>query len=217
MIRQTGPTKTKLITYTGPSMNPTLKAGDRLEVIPYESRKIRPGDVIVFLSPENGTKITHRVVSIGPDGVKTQGDRNISADPWALSPDRILGRVIYVQKGTRKRRILGGRIGLIFATTFRALRVADTKMSSVLQPAYSWLVRSGVFTRWLSLPLKPRILSFKRQQGRELQLLLGRRTIGRWLPGKSQWHIRRPFRLLVDEAALPENLSESIPSDANME
>ncbi len=198
-------------------MNPTLKAGDKLEVTLYEGRKIRPGDVIVFFSPENGTKITHRVVSIGQDGVRTQGDHNISPDPWVLGPDRIFGRVIYTQKETRKRRVLGGRIGLIFATIVRALRVADTKMSSLLHPTYSWLVRSGVFTQWLSLPFKPRILSFKRQQGEELQLLLGKRPIGRWSPGKAQWHIRRPFRLFVDEAALPENLSQSIPSDAHME
>jgi hypothetical protein len=41
--------------------------------------------------------------------------------------------------------------------------------------------------------------------GKELQLLMGRRVIGRWLPGMSRWHIRRPFRLFVDEASLPEN------------
>jgi hypothetical protein len=34
---------------------------------------------------------------------------------------------------------------------------------------------------------------------------MGRRVIGRWLPGMSRWHIRRPFRLFVDEASLPEN------------
>jgi signal peptidase I len=54
----------KSIIYTGPSMNPTLRAGDGLQIEPYEGKKIRAGDVIVFVSPENGHKVTHRVISV---------------------------------------------------------------------------------------------------------------------------------------------------------
>jgi hypothetical protein len=34
---------------------------------------------------------------------------------------------------------------------------------------------------------------------------MGRRVVGRWLPGMTRWYIRRPFRLFVDEESLPEN------------
>ena len=49
------------------------------------------------------------------------------------------------------------------------------------------------------------MISLNRDGETELQLLMGRRVIGRWLPGRTGWSIRRPFRLFVDEAALPEN------------
>jgi hypothetical protein len=56
--------------------------------------------------------------------------------------------------------------------------------------------------------MKTRAISLSHPAGTELQLLMGRRVIGRWLPGMSGWNIRRPFRLFVDEEALPENKAE---------
>jgi hypothetical protein len=53
--------------------------------------------------------------------------------------------------------------------------------------------------------MRPRVISFNRDAGAELQLVMGRRVIGRWLEGKSGWNIRRPYRLFVDEESLPEN------------
>jgi hypothetical protein len=53
--------------------------------------------------------------------------------------------------------------------------------------------------------MRPRVISFNREAGTELQLVMGQRVIGRRLEGKTRWHIRRPFRLFVDEEALPEN------------
>jgi hypothetical protein len=56
--------------------------------------------------------------------------------------------------------------------------------------------------------MRPRVISFNREGGTELQLVMGRKVIGRRLEGKSGWNIRRPFRLFVDEEALPENKAE---------
>jgi hypothetical protein len=65
---------------------------------------------------------------------------------------------------------------------------------------------AGAIRRWLpNKIMKTKVISFDRAEGLELQLLMGRRVIGRWLPGMTQWLIRRPFRLFVDEASLPEN------------
>lgn len=49
---------------------------------------------------------------------------------------------------------------------------------------------------------------WKRPQGTELQLVWGRRVIGRRHPGRVRWHIRRPFLLFVDKATLPKNPSK---------
>ncbi|MGD8776215.1 MAG: hypothetical protein PVF76_16570 [Syntrophobacterales bacterium] len=52
------------------------------------------------------------------------------------------------------------------------------------------------------------MISFNRDAGTELQLVMGQRVIGRRLEGKTRWHIQRPFRLFVDETSLPENKTE---------
>jgi len=45
---------------------------------------------------------------------------------------------------------------------------------------------------------------FNRSDGVEFQLLMAGHVIGRLIPGKGEWFIRRPFRLFVDEASLPQ-------------
>jgi signal peptidase I len=198
-------TAPKTINYLGPSMEPTLKPGDRLQIIPYRAEKIRRGDVIVFILPGGVTKVIHRVVSMDSQGIRTRGDNSTHVDPWTLSPNDILGRVVTVERGKRRLRIIGGVIGQLFSMSFRAVHRIDSTLSSLLRPGYRRLATNGTFRSWLPDQMKPRVISFHRPGGTELQLLMGRRVIGRWLPGKSGWTIRRPFRLLVDEGSLPEN------------
>ena len=79
--------------YSGPSMNPTLKAGDSLRVAPYENTRINVGDVVVFHTPERERHVTHRVISVDSRGVRTRGDNNNKTDSWLLRPDEIIGRI----------------------------------------------------------------------------------------------------------------------------
>jgi signal peptidase I len=195
--------------YAGPSMNPTLKSGDGINVIPYGKRKIRIGDVIVFPSPTGCHNIVHRVISFDSQGIRTRGDNNSHIDPWTLRRDGIIGRVFWAQRGNGWRSIHGGRRGRLYSLGMRAIRLIDSKISSLLHPTYDWLARTGPLRpSWLSARMQTRVFSFDRSTGTELQLLMGQRVIGRLLPGRSQWVIRRPFRLFVDEAALPENPSK---------
>ena len=204
-IERIQPIKLKSMTYVGPSMNPILKSGDRLYIIPNDGKKIRSGDVVVFIPPGGDSKIIHRVVAVDSKGIKTRGDNCIQEDEWVLRPDLIFGRVVYSQRGNKHRRVFGGPLGQLFATFVRSIHLIDSGLSSLLRPAYDRLAGAGIFKRWIPTRMKPRVVSFGRPAGKELQLFMGRRVIGRWLPGMTQWHIRRPFRLFVDEASLPEN------------
>jgi len=198
----------QIMNYKGPSMNPTLKPGDQLWITPYKGQKVQLGDVIVFISPGDGSRVAHRVVSSNPFGIRTQGDNNNRVDPWLLSHDEILGRVFSLKR-RRRRRVFGGPIGQLLGGAIRAIKAIDVSICSWLRPAYDRLAMAGVFRRWLpTKTMKIRVISFDRAEGLELQLLLGRRVIGRWLPGKSGWHIMRPFRLFIDEESLPENTAE---------
>jgi len=191
--------------YIGCSMSPVLKPGDRLRIIPDDGQEIRRGDMIVFISPEDGSKVVHRVISLDSNGIKTQGDNCNAEDDWVLSREHILGRVVSVQRGKRRLRVFGGVLGHSLAVAIRAIKSIDSNLTSLLRPFYQRLAKAGFFRRWLPSGMRPRVISFNRDAGTELQLVMGRRVIGRWLEGKTGWHIRRPFRLFVDEGSLPEN------------
>ncbi len=203
----------KYINYVGSSMNPLLLAGDGLYIVPYNGRTIRAGDVIVFIPLGGDTKIVHRVVSVDSRGIRTRGDNANHADPWVLAPDHILGRVTYIQRKNRRRRILGGQMGRIVAFSFRCIHLLDAMISSLLHPAYQRLSRSVYLRKKLHGVFKPKVFSFRRPEGMELQLVVGHWLIGRCLPGRREWEIRRPFRLFVDEELLSKHLPNMATRD----
>jgi signal peptidase len=203
-----GDDSVKKFVYTGISMYPILKVSDKLRIVPYDGEKIRCGDVIVFIPPDGSRTITHRVISIDSQGIRTRGDNNRYKDPWILHAHKIIGRVVYAQKGNKWRRIRAGLMGRLSASPVRAICVVESVMSSLLRPVYLWLVRSGIFRKWLPGFMKIRVLSFNRPAGAELQLLMGRHVIGRLLPERDRWFIRPPFRLFVDDAFLANFLTD---------
>lgn len=205
IIERMKTSKLKSMNYIGSSMNPTLMPGVRLDVSAYQGQKIRKGDVIVFVPPGGDSKIVHRVTSVNSDGIRTRGDNRKHEDDWVLRRENILGRVVATQRNNRRRRILGGPLGRLFALTVRVIRAIDSPLSYLLRPAYSELAKVSIFTRLLPVQMRPRVVSFEQAAGKELQLLMGRRVVGRWLPGMTRWYIRRPFRLFVDEESLPQN------------
>jgi len=199
------PTNIEPMNYFGPSMIPSLRPGDELEIVAYDQQQIRRGDVIVFIPPGGDSKIVHRVVFVDPSGIKTRGDNCNQVDDWVLSPEHILGRVVSARGVNRRRRIFGGPLGKLFAAVLRVIHAVDSGVSFLLRPAYDEFAKAGIFIRLLPAQTRPRVISFNRPAGTELQLLMGRRVIGRCLPGKTIWNIRRPFRLFVDETSLPGN------------
>jgi hypothetical protein len=205
IMKESKPSESRTVNYVGPSMNPILKSGDRLRIIPYNGKEVGRGDVVAFLPSGGDSKIIHRVVSVSSRGIRTRGDNSSHVDQWILRHDQILGRIVSAQRGNKRRRIFGGTLGRLFAVTVRAIHGVDSCVSFLLRPAYRKFARAGIFIRLLPAQMRPRVISLNREADKELQLLMGRRVIGRWLPGKTGWHIRRPFRLFVDEEALPEN------------
>ena len=95
-------TQTPFMVVISNSMYPTLKINDIIVVKSVAIEDIREGDIIVFKSPINPKiPIVHRVVKIveEPGGVRmfiTKGDNNPSPDPWTVTPEFIIGKVVYV-------------------------------------------------------------------------------------------------------------------------
>ena len=60
---------------------------------------LRPGDVITYRPPASADVdglVTHRIVDIGPQGIRTQGDARPDPDPWLLEPEGpVVPRVVF--------------------------------------------------------------------------------------------------------------------------
>ena len=93
-------TRIPLAVVTSSSMYPTLSIGDIVIVEGVEIEEIEVGDIIVFKPHSQGYPIIHRVVRIievnGKIIVKTKGDNNLTIDPWDVTEEMILGRVLEV-------------------------------------------------------------------------------------------------------------------------
>jgi hypothetical protein len=184
-------------------MRPLLRPGDRIRFVYCRVEEVRRGDVIIFIPPGQEERVVHRVVSTGPGGIRTKGDANPCRDTGNLRQEDIIGRAVSVERNGKVTPVTGGIAGRLLAALIRAIRKSDHMASHVLNPCYRGLARSGLFRTLLPPALRPRVITFERDGQKEMQLVLGRRIIGRRPAGAGAWTIRRPFRIFVDEHSLP--------------
>jgi signal peptidase I len=187
----------------GESMRPLFRPGDQIGFAPCRCEELRRGDVIIFTPPGRGERVVHRIVSCGPEGIRTRGDANPYTDAWTLRQENIAGRAVSLERKGRTIPVAGGLAGRLLALLIRAFRKSDHLASHVLSPCYRGISRSGFFRALIPPALRPRVITFERDGVMEMKLVLGRRLIGRCDPGESKWEIRRPFRLIVREESLP--------------
>jgi SynChlorMet cassette protein ScmC len=189
--------------YVGPSMNPTLREPEIMEIMPYGGSPLRVGDVAFFQPPDAEQPVVHRIVRIAPEGVSTLGDNNTHEDAFLLQPESIKGRVVAAWRGQKRRQIAGGLPGRLASRWLSWRRFIDRGLSPLLHPLYHALSHRGFIARVLPAPLQPRVVVFRTQGREQFQLLLGKRIIGRYDERRHQWQIQRPFHLFVDKGALP--------------
>jgi hypothetical protein len=184
-------------------MNPTLREPEIMEIVPYDRRPLRVGDVAFFLSPETDQPVVHRIVRVTPAGISTLGDNNTREDAFLLRPESIQGRVVAAWRGQKRRKIAGGLRGRWSGRWLRWRSFLDRGVSPLLHPFYQALYHRGVIARVLPALFRPRVVVFHAQGRDKFQLLLGKRIIGRYDDRRRQWQIQRPFHLLVDGKTLP--------------
>ncbi len=107
--------------YTGASMNPLFRDGDRLLLRPVGYRDVRRGDVICFTAA-SGVDVVHRVVGIAPAGLCTCGDNNDAADAMPVAADCRLLLVYAIDRAGRRIAVTCGRAGMRFFRRIRARR-----------------------------------------------------------------------------------------------
>jgi signal peptidase I len=193
--------------YSGPSMNPTLKEGDLLEVEGYGIEPVRIGDVILFKKESSSCIVVHRVISRSAKGLMTRGDHNLENDPSLLDSRDVIGRVIAYWRGQRRRTLLRGRPGMILARFTRSRIRSTSAIFTFFSPHYRFVSAKG-FLRVISSVAEPRVVRFG---DKDLRLILWSREIGRYKEGVG-WLIRPPFKLIVDETSLREVALPDDPS-----
>jgi len=187
----------------GPSMSPTLRAGDYLAIFPYGDQPLRRGDVVLFRPPGEERLIAHRLVAVVSTGLKARGDNNDRQDPWPLLPENILGRVVQVERRGRVHSLRGGSAGELYGRVIRCLTMSRLALFRVFRPAYRWASRTGWLRRVLPWRLRTRVVAIRRPNGIELQLVAGRFVLGHRPAGSQQWQIKRPLKPFLDLARLP--------------
>lgn len=196
--------KTKYTTYRGPSMYPTLRDGDGLEVTPYIEREVRVGDIVVFPHPHRAGDVVHRVVALMPEGVKTRGDNNSHVDSYVTSYEALQGRVALRKRGDRSHPVWGGKAGYLLHRACLLRRLLHEYALRFLRPIYLRIADTGFFYGWRVPFLKTRTVTFHGEMGTEIQLLMGKCIIARRVPGEEAWTIAFPFRLFIDPRRLPK-------------
>jgi len=197
--------------YIGNSMRPTFRHLDRLQIKPYRQNDARVGDVVVFTRSAQQERIVHRVISITPAGLRTQGDNLDRPDPYVVTDKELQGRVVSVRRGSKYINVQGGTFGYIIASLCRIRKsVIHNVLYRPIRFLFDRINRSGMIYRLIPLQQLTRVLVLPKKEGTELKLLLGRHPIGWLQSGADDWIIRPSFRLFIDVSNLPD-ANDSLP------
>ncbi|MDD5473388.1 MAG: signal peptidase I [Candidatus Methanoperedens sp.] len=107
---------------TSGSMEPTFKKGD---LVFMQNVLVKPkvGDIIIFPDPQgsmvgSGTvTVTHRVVELSGDILRTKGDNNPTLDTWKVDKEKVLGKAIILNNKPFVLKDVGGYFLLDYRTT----------------------------------------------------------------------------------------------------
>jgi hypothetical protein len=188
--------------YRGVSMNPTLREPDMLEIVPYEDRPIRAGDVVFFAPPGEKYMVVHRVIRIGERGIQTRGDRHASEDRYLLQTEDIKGRVVAAWRGQKRRTVAGGWRGSARSWWLQYRRGLDKTVFVLIRFCYRTMAGPGLMIHFVPRCFRPRIVVFHVRGKDEFRLVMGQRSIGRYDDTLEKWRIERPFLLFVNQRAL---------------
>lgn len=180
----------------------TLKPFDRFQFLSYgPNHKMHRGDVVVFVSPAQSYLIAHRIVKIDAQEIRTKGDNNPAVDPWILTADKIIGRVVYAYRGKKKLRIYGGSAGLWWAFFVGLIRSMRSGIFFLLKPAYYRIIKTGLMNKLFNRILRVRVFHINASDF-ELHLFLGTHIIGRYSSLNKKWYLLKRYEALINKDGL---------------
>ena len=116
---------------------------------------------------------------------------------------RIIGRVIGATREKHHRKIAYGTLGRFTRWRMRIRKSVLDKILKIIRLAKPALVLTRAISHLLPGRWKPRIVIFSSRNTRIMRLFFGASVAGEFNTIRGTWTIRFPFRLLVNETALP--------------
>ncbi len=197
--------KSKYSTCTGPSMNPTLKPGDGLDLYAYRDRaEIQVGDVIVYPHPFGTVDVVHRIIEIRDDGVITRGDNNNKIDPYTVGFEDIIGKVIAAKRKNRRISVKGGKRGFCIHKLMLFRKYLILYGFRPFRFVSDFIAATGIFNIFHSF-FSLRTIHIKKNHQSQLILVSGDRVIGKQLVGSVEWQIRFPYKYFINKRRLEKN------------
>jgi signal peptidase len=78
------------------SMIPTFSKNDMI-LMQNIDRTYSVGDIVMFKRPDTSIPTSHRIISIGDEGIRTAGDATKTMDWWKLQNEDIVGKAVTIQ------------------------------------------------------------------------------------------------------------------------
>lgn len=105
-IEETPPARISFFAGSGCSMNPTIQAGDILQIEETSIKNIKIGDIAVFQNPSSYSGyIMHRVIRINENGsLVTKGDNNLQEDAIPVDDTDLVGKIVEARRPARIRK-----------------------------------------------------------------------------------------------------------------
>ena len=117
---------TSYVIVAGRSMEPTLRQGDLAVLKAANAYSV--GDIVGYVSPY-GPIVIHRIIGVKDGVFTTKGDNATSADPWQVTNEAILGKLVFSVP------YIGVAISLLRQPHMLAFAIASLAFLSVALPS----------------------------------------------------------------------------------
>lgn len=190
--------KSKFNTCVGPSMYPTLRSGDGLILYTYTSTDdVSIGDIIVYPHPNKPFDVVHRIINKLTGGVITRGDNNNKIDPYIITYDNIIGKVISVKRKDQTIILLSGKKGLLL---HKYLIIRMFTLPYIRRPIgfTTRLIEKNKIFNFCDFLFQVDVVSIKSGNNKKYILRHKNKVIGiKSEKTDNQWQIKFPYKLFI--------------------
>lgn len=199
-------------------MEGSFRFGDRLIIEPVALKYVKLGDVVVYQglnSRFDEDYLVHRVISIRPEGLVTQGDNNPCPDKNFVNEENLVGRVFHVERDGKKISVCNWHLGMIRVRVRRKLDHLRNRIwrlvRSVGRGTYSWIRESGL----VPLMWRPSIskVFLMTENGSMIKYISRNRTVGEYWPENGRFKCCKPYDLVLWDR-VPKKREEKQPDPA---